>query len=328
MTGKHLGRAHTHSRVFFAEEALESGHFGIVVLAGTGSVSIHIADVGLLDAGILDGSVHGLDKAKGVFARSRDVVCITCNAGTEHLAVLLSATLLGVFERFHDDNAGTFAERNAVAVVERGTAIFVEGMQRKESRIRDRRKGIGATRHDHVGLTGTNQIASKSDRDGACRTGVRHVGDNATSTAGFSDLRCNGCDGHLGDVGGFLGALMIMFNRNDTANAASDNDTHTLIVVEITETCIGQSFVCSLDAKFGDAVLFFGGVNFVQGIAVDFGSQVRIAVHSIDRSCLMDTGDRLQGIFPSFFNIVTDGTNNAQTGNYTAVVIRGHSLFQ
>ena len=325
MAGKHLGRAHAHGRVFFTKEALEGSHFGIVVLAGTGTVGIHIANVGLLDAGILDGTVHGLDQAKGIFAGGRNVVSITCNAGTEHLAVLFSATLLGVLVRFHDDNAGAFAKCNAVAVVERGAAIFVEGMQRKESGIGNRRKGIGAARHDHVGLAGTDQVARQGDRDGACRTGVRHVGDNAAGTTSFRHLGCNGCDGHLGDVGGFLGALMIMFNRNDSANATSDNDTHALVVVEVTETCIGQSFVCSLDAKFGDAVLFFWGVDFIQGIAIDFGSQVRIAVHSIDRSCLMDTGNRFQGIFPSFFNIVTDGTNNAQTGNYTAVVIRGHN---
>ena len=83
--------------------------------------------------------------------------------------------------------------------------------------------------------------------------------------------------------------LVILFNGKHTAHAAADHHAHALIVTEIRKPRIGQGLVRGLDAELRDAVLFFGSVQVIEGVALDFGSQVRIAIYSIDRSRLMDT---------------------------------------
>ena len=321
----HLGRAHAHRRVLFAEERLEGRHFGIVVLARTRTVRIHVTDIGLRDAGIFDGAVHGLHQAECIFTRGGNVVCVARDAGTEDFAVLLCTAFLSMFKGFDNHHAGAFAKRNAVAMVKRRAAVLVEGMERKEAGIRHSRKGIRTARNHHVGLARTDKVAGERNRDSARGTGVRHVRHDAAGTAHFGNLACNGRNRHLGNVGGFLGTLVIMFDGNDATDAATDNDAHSLVVVEIGKARIGQGLVCRLDAEFRDAVLFFGGVDLVKRIAIDFGSQIRIAVHCIDRSCLVDARDGLERIIPSFFDIVTDCTNHAKAGNHTTVFFKRHN---
>ena len=308
---KHLGRAHAHRRVFFAKVCLEGSHFGVIVLARTRTVGIDVTDVGLCNAGILDGAVDGFLEAKAIFAGGGNMVCIAGNARTKHFAVLLGRALLGMFVRFNNHDAGAFAQRNAIAAVERRAAVFIKRMQRKESGIRHRGKRVGTTRNDNVCLASANQVAGHRNRNRTGGTSVCHVRHNTAGATSFSHLGGNRCDRHLGNFRSVATMLMILFNGKNTTHATSDHHAHALVITKVLETCIGQGFVCSLDAKFRDAVLFFGSVNFIEGVALDFGSQVRIAIHCINRSCLMNAGNRFQGILPCFFDIVTDGTNDA-----------------
>ena len=71
---------------------------------------------------------------------------------------------------------------------------------------------------------------------------------------------------------------MILFNREHAAYATADDHAHALVVAKIGKPRIGEGLVRGLDAELRDAVLLFGGVNLVERIALDFGSQVRIAV--------------------------------------------------
>ena len=202
-------------------------------------MGVHVTDVGLRDTGILDSAVHGLHQAERVFARGGNVVCIARDARTKHFAVLLGSTLLRMFVRFHNHDTSTFAKRNAIATVKRRASVFVEGMERKESGIRDRSKRIGAARNHDIGLTGANQVASDRNRNCTSSTSIRYVSDNATGPASFSHLRRNRCNRHLCDFRSVATMLMILFNRKNAAHATSDNHAHTLVVIKVFESGIG-----------------------------------------------------------------------------------------
>ena len=239
VAGHHLGRAHADIRIVFAKEILERRNFGIVVLTRTRTVSIHVADIGLVDAGILDGAVNRFHQADAIFTRSGNVVCVARNARTEHFAVLFCRAFLGMFVRFDNDDSRTFAKRNAVATVERRASVFVEGMERKEAGIRNSRKGVGTARNHHVGLTRTNQVAGNRNRNRTCRTGVRHVRHDTASAARFSNLRSNGGNRHLCNFRSVAAMLMILFNGKHAAHAATDHHAHALVVTKIRKPRIG-----------------------------------------------------------------------------------------
>ena len=117
-----------------------------------------------------------------------------------------------------------------------------------------------------------------------------------------------------------------MFHAENATDTATDNHADTLVVGKIRKIRVGKSLVRRLDAKFGSTVLFFGIRDFVQRVAMDFRRQIRIALFRIDRGRFMDARNRVQSIFPSFFHVVPDGANYAQTRNNTAAIIRCHGV--
>ena len=129
----YLGRTDTQGRIFFVEELVECIDFCIVVLARTRTMSVQVTDVRLLDARIPDSAVHRFEEADAIFARSRNVVSVACDACAENFAITLGVTLFGMFQRFDNHDAGTFTEGDAVAVVKRRAAVFVQSMERKEA---------------------------------------------------------------------------------------------------------------------------------------------------------------------------------------------------
>jgi len=229
-----------------------------------------------------------------------------------------------MFKGFHNHDAGTFAKRNAVAVVKRRTPVLVESMERKKTRIRDRGKRIRTASDDHVGLARTNQVASHGNRNGARSAGVAHVGHNAARMNALGHLRSDGGNGHLRDIDGIFAVTMVVFNTEDTTHTASDNDTHALVVRKIRETRIMHSLESGLDAEFGGAVLALCALDLVQRVAMDFGCQVGIAILGVERCRFMDARNRIQGVFPSLFYIVPNGANDTQSRNHTSAIIRSH----
>ena len=274
----HLRGTHAHIRIVFAKEILESRNFSIVVLARAGTVSIHVTDIGLVDAGVLDGAVDGLHQAHAIFARGGNVVRVARNAGAKHLAISLRAALLGMFVGFHDDNARTFTERNAIAAVKRGATVLVERMERKETGIRHGSEGIRTARNHHVGLARADEVAGDRDGNRTRRTRVRHVRHDAACATGFSHLACDGCNRHLRNFCGIAPVLVILFNGKHATHATADNYAHALVVTKIRKPRIGEGLVRGLDAELRDAVLLFGCVNLVERVTLDFGSQVRVAI--------------------------------------------------
>ena len=197
-------------------------------------------------------------------------------------------------------------------------------MERKEAGIRNRSKGVGTTSDNDIGSACTDKVASQRNGNRTGSASVTHVRHDATGMAGFCHLGGNCGNGHLRNFVGILTAAVVFFDAEDSTHAATDNDAYAATVGKVTETCIVQGFFHSLDAELGGAVLFVRTFDIVQCITMHFGSQVRIAVLGIERCCLVNTGDRIQGVFPGFFNIIAYGTNDAKARNNTTTVIRCH----
>ena len=70
----------------------------------------------------MQGQLHGPDGADAFGMRGGDVVGVGRAAGAEELGVDRGAALAGVFVFFEDDDAGPFAEDEAVAVLVEGPA--------------------------------------------------------------------------------------------------------------------------------------------------------------------------------------------------------------
>ena len=136
-------------------------------------------------------------------------------------------------------------------------------MERKESRIGNRRKGIGSACDNHVCLAGTNQVAGDGYRNCACCTGVCYIGDDSACFAGFGYLGGDCRNGHLGNLRNIATVLVVLFNRENAAYATADDHAYALVVVKVCKAGIGQCFFCGLDTKFGNSVFFFWCVDFV-----------------------------------------------------------------
>ena len=100
-----------------AEDLLDGPRLGHVAELGAGAVGVDVVDVVGIEPGVLEGQLHGHGRAGAFGMRGGDVVGVGRAAGAEQLGVDRRAALAGVLELFEDEDAGPFAEDEAVAVL-------------------------------------------------------------------------------------------------------------------------------------------------------------------------------------------------------------------
>src|SRR5206468_132700 len=100
------------------------------------AMGIDVLDIDGGEAGFLEAKLHGASGANAFGMGRRDVVGIGTAAGAEKLGVDGGAALAGVLVFLEDDQAGAFAEDEAVAIlVERPAgALGVVVAQRQGAR--------------------------------------------------------------------------------------------------------------------------------------------------------------------------------------------------
>jgi len=103
-----------------AEDGFDGFGFGEIAEFGGGAVGVDVADLLGVDAGFLDGFVHGGGGAGTVFIGGGNVASVAGGADADEFGVDASAAGFGVFVFFEDDNACAFGHDETVA-------IFFEG---------------------------------------------------------------------------------------------------------------------------------------------------------------------------------------------------------
>ena len=154
-----------------AEDALEGDGFDGVAERRGGAVRVDVADLLGRDAGVAQRRAHDAVGAIAVLGGLRDVVGVAGHAVADDLGEDARAAALGVLERFHDQDAGAFADDEAVAlgvkraagalrlVVARGERLH--GGKSADAHGRDR--GFRAAADHHFGVAALDEAEGIAD---------------------------------------------------------------------------------------------------------------------------------------------------------------------
>ena len=249
---------------------------------------------------------------------------VACDSASEDFAIDFRAARLRVLVGFHHENSASFAERDSVAMVERGASVFGESVQREESRIRNGRERIRAARDYRVRLSRANKVRGVSDANRSGSACVSYVRDDAARSGVGCDFVRDRTYRHFEDVLFGLSVPVVVLDARAAAYAASDDDGNAasfFLYFVRKEFRVVQGLFDGLHAEFRGAIRVFGRIQIR---AFDFGGEFRIASFRVHCGRNLDSAFSLEAVFPRFFHAVSDGANKPQTGNHATVFVFCH----
>ena len=113
---RRLGRRHGRRAAGLAHQRLDRAQLDLVAERRRRAVRVDVVDVLGLDAGPLDGRLHGPVRAVPALGGCGDMVGVAGHAVTDHLGIDAGAARRGMFVGFQDDGSGALAHDEPVAV--------------------------------------------------------------------------------------------------------------------------------------------------------------------------------------------------------------------
>ena len=224
-----------------AEAALDGRRFGAVADVGGSTVRVDVIDLLGLESGIAQRVAHDAEGAIPVGWRSSDVKGIGTHSIAHDFRQDTSATLAGMFQFFKHQDAGAFADHEAVAVEipgTRGALRFVVAC-RKRAHSREPADahgsdaGFGAAANHDIRVAALDQPERIADRMCAGGAGCRGGGVRAFRAVADGDVAGGqvydgGRNKERGDAPGamFQKSLMLALDDLKSADAAADVDAH------------------------------------------------------------------------------------------------------
>ncbi len=319
MPGQRLGGADAQPLVLAVKDGVQRQEFRLVVFRRAGAVSVDIVNVRRAQTRMRDRVTNGADLSLAVGTRCGDVVRVAADTRAEHLAVDVCAARHRVLIRLDDHDARALAQRDAVRVVERRAGVLVQRVQRQKARIGHRRKRVRAARHHHVRTSGTDEVGGIGDADRARRARIRHIGDDAARATQPRHVVGDRGDGHFQNVGAVLTVLIIILDAATAADATAHNDADAAVPAEIRQRCVRERLARRLEAERGAAVE--GGV-FAKPLHLR--RIVGVAVGRIHRFRVVDAAAGGEDALPALLHIITDGADDAETGDNAAILVVRH----
>src|SRR3954451_3585451 len=115
MTSRRFGGAHGNFSVA-AEHGFDRFQLGNVSNRRRGGMGVEMLDVTGLETGLPQRALHGAARAVAVFGAGRDVVGIGRRAVADDFGERFGAAADRMLQLFNDENTGTFAHDEAIAV--------------------------------------------------------------------------------------------------------------------------------------------------------------------------------------------------------------------
>ena len=121
-------------------------------------MSIDVIDVFRLEAGIFDGQSHAFRLLDAFRSRSRNVISVGIAAITADFTVDMSTAFLSVFQFFEEDDTGTFAHDETVAVFIEGTRCMSRVIVARAQGFHSGKAGDSARRNSGFRTAGNGSV--------------------------------------------------------------------------------------------------------------------------------------------------------------------------
>ena len=167
-----LGARDRDAAGFAVEDGLDCHSFGLVAQRSAGAVGVDVVNLAGVEAGVLQGELHGASRAPPFRVGSGHVVAVGAQTVAHHLSEDGGATAAGVFVLFEDDHASPLRHDEPVAIAVEGPTGAVggviasrQGAHAGEAREPHRGDGGLAAPGDHdVGAVRPNEVERIANR--------------------------------------------------------------------------------------------------------------------------------------------------------------------
>ena len=335
MAGHGLGGADGHLVSGLTEGILDCLGLADITDWRRGSVSIDVIDFGRGNLGMLHGNLHAAAGSFALGARRGHVIGIGGGAIADKLAINTGPTLLGVFEFFKDNDACAFAHDEPIAILVEGTGgllwLVVPGAEcthAGESSHTERCDGgLGSTGNEGVGIAKLDDAPSLTNGiigRGACGDD-RHVR-TAEPVLHGDQSASHIADDHRDGEGRELGWSLLdesarfVLQTLESPNTASHDDPEAFLIGLLKiEPRVIQRKLGAGHGKLGKPVGTAGILGSVEPLrwleAPDLTGDQAVKADRVERVISGDTRAAFGKVFPEGFKIVSDGTDDSDTGN-------------
>ena len=167
-----LGARDRDAAGFAVEDGLDCDGFGLVAQRSAGAVGVDVVNLAGVEAGVLQGELHGASRAPPFRVGSGHVVAVGAQSVAHHLGEDGGPTAAGVFVLFEDDHASPLRHDEPVAIAVEGPTGAVggviasrQGAHAGEAREPHRGDGGLAAPGDHdVGAVRPNEVERIANR--------------------------------------------------------------------------------------------------------------------------------------------------------------------
>ncbi len=296
-------------------------------------MGVNIIDGGRIEFGVAQGTGHGIGGSGAVFFWLRDMAGIATRTVANHFGIDLRPASTSVFKFFEDQQAGTFAENEAIAIeIERATGtsrfLVARGERldiRKGTQAHPRHRRFRSTCDHHVGiiiLNGFQRIANGIGRTGACGG---HGVVRASQAELDGQVPSRRVQHHLGNRhrrnarGSLLEQLKhLRFDFAQPTDPRPENHAATegLFLLEI-DARVTNRLRTSHHRELGKAIdplHFLQRNKFARIPVVDVSTELDLEFVGIETAQRMDAAFTRQDPTPKVIDLATERCHNTETG--------------